>query len=92
MSIDRVHIQRTRDGSIDPGTWYVSTGEGPCKGELWHKCPQCKKASVMVNHSVAPDGVVSPSIACFSPCTYHVWGTLDGWTFGEKKSGGLVST
>jgi hypothetical protein len=41
----------------------------------------------MVNHSVSPTGEVNASIACFSPCKYHVYGILDDWTHGEKRAG-----
>ncbi len=80
--VDRVHIPRHRreDGVIKPGTWFVDWD-----GLLWHKCPDCKKGGVM-GHSVSPAGEVNPSIACWSPCGYHVWGILDGWIYGEKRA------
>lgn len=44
----------------------------------------------MVLHTVDADGRVDASIACFSPCGYHVWGILDGWTHGVKLAGRAV--
>lgn len=82
--VDRVHIPRGDE--IAPGTWCVGSG-----GELLHRCPQCKHGHEMLNHSVTPSGEVNASIACFVPCTYHVWGILDGWTYGEKRAGERVS-
>lgn len=88
--VDRVHIPKWDRSDDDrnyltPGTWYVATD-----GDLWHRCPQCKKASVMANHSVTSAGEVNASIACFPPCSYHVWGTLDSWFYGEKRAGEKV--
>lgn len=80
---ERVHIPHGKE--IEPGTWCVLSG-----GELLHRCPECKRGSEMLNHSVTPSGEVNASIACFAPCTYHVWGILDGWTYGEKKAGHKV--
>jgi hypothetical protein len=45
----------------------------------------------MVNHSVTAAGEVNASIACFPPCDYHVWGTLDNWTRGVKEAGKKVN-
>lgn len=88
---DRVHIpQWSRTDAekqrLAPGTWYVATD-----GDLWHRCPKCKSASVMQNHSVTAAGEVHASIACFAPCDYHVWGILDGWTYGVKNAGENVT-
>lgn len=82
--IERVSIPH--DPRLAPGTWFLSAGQPV------HRCPECHKASAMVLHSVAADGEVNASIACFSPCSYHVWGRLEGWTHGEKKSGEPVAT
>ena len=45
--MDRVHIPYS--DKIVAGAYYVSSD-----GDLWHRCPQCKTASAMVNHSVTP--------------------------------------
>lgn len=76
---DRVHIPH--DNGLAPGTWRLSDGQPV------HRCPDCKKASAMVMHSVSAAGEVNASIACFAPCKYHVYGILDGWTHGEKRVG-----
>lgn len=77
--MNRVHIPH--DDGLKPGSWRLS------EGQPVHRCPQCRKASAMVNHSVKPDGEVNASIACFPPCGYHVFGILDGWTHGGKPAG-----
>ena len=82
--VERVHIPHD-DQQFAPGTWHLF------EGQPIHRCPQCKKAAAMVNHSVAPNGEVNASIACFPPCSYHVWGILDDWTHGEKLAKHNVS-
>jgi DNA-directed RNA polymerase subunit RPC12/RpoP len=81
---DRIHIPQGKE--IEPGTWCVFNG-----GELLYRCPQCKRSSEMLNHSVTQSGEVNASIACFPPCSYHVWGILDGWIYGEKHAGDRVN-
>lgn len=81
--MDRVRIPF--DPELRPGTWFLSAGHPV------HRCPECNKASAMVNHSVDADGTVNASIACFSPCGYHVWGTLESWTHGRKEPGHPVA-
>jgi hypothetical protein len=78
--MDRVHIPRSED--LAPGSWAMGA-----LGEVVHRCPKCRKASEMLNHSVEPNGEVNASIACFPPCDYHVWGILDGWSNGKKEAG-----
>jgi hypothetical protein len=81
--VERIHIPQGEE--IEPGTWCVLSG-----GELLHRCPQCKRGSEMLNHSVTPTGEVNASIECCPPCTYHVWAILDGWIYGEKRAGQSV--
>lgn len=78
----RVHIPF--DPELMPGSWRLSAGQPV------HRCPDCEKAAAMVLHTVDADGRVDASIACFSPCGYHVWGILDGWTHGVKLAGRAV--
>ena len=73
-------------GPLKPGFWLVDHD-----GNLWHKCPECQKGSVMQEHWVAADGKVTPSIACFAPCGYHVFGVLEDWNYGTKMAGKLVT-
>lgn len=86
--MDRVHIPRHRgEGRIPQGHWYVATD-----GDLWLRCPMCGKGAVMEEHSVNAAGEVTPSIMCARTpqCSYHVWGILDGWFYGEKPEGAKV--
>lgn len=76
--MDRVRF--SHDEHLAPGTWMLSDGQPVLR------CPDCKKAAAMVNHSVDVDGTVNASIACFPPCQHHVWGILDGWTHGAKPA------
>lgn len=73
------------DNKLAPGSWFLSAGQPV------HRCPECLRAAAMVLHSVDADGEVNASIACVSPCGYHVWGKLDGWTHGVKKAGDPVA-
>lgn len=81
--MERIHIPRDDEHNA-PGTWRFFDGQPH------HRCPKCKRGSVMVNHSIEPDGEVNASIACFPPCDYHVWGILNDWTFGNKPAGQKV--
>ena len=81
--MERVRIPH--DDGLAPGTWHLSDGQP------LHRCPKCKTASAMVNHSVSAEGDVNASIACFPPCDYHVMGVLDGWTHGVKLAGQSVT-
>lgn len=81
--MERIHIPRDDERNA-PGTWRFFDGQPH------HRCPECKKGSVMSGHSVEADGMVNPSIACFPPCKYHIFGILDGWTCGPKKAGGRI--
>lgn len=77
---DRVRV--AHDDHLKPGTWCIGAA-----GEVLHRCPLCKTASNLLNHSIAADGTVNNSMACFAPCSFHIWGTLDGWTHGVKLAG-----
>lgn len=88
MNIETVRIPYGSEGV--PGTWFLVPHL-----DAWqphHRCPKCRRGSVMANHSVQPDGTVHASIACFPPCDYHVYGILDGWCYGLKQAGQGVST
>lgn len=75
--IERISIPKG-DDNFRRGNWVV------IEGQPAHRCPLCGNAAKMTNHSVEPNGEVNASIACFAPCAYHVWGILQGWTYGKK--------
>lgn len=80
---ERVHIPKGEGPFPTAGEWVFETDSR----QPWHRCPKCKRGSLMTNHSVDPDGTVNASIACFPPCDYHIWGILDGWAYGKKEAG-----
>ena len=78
--MDRVHFPH--DNNLAPGTWHMGADGQPAL-----RCPKCKTAGRLENHSVDADGTVNASIACYPPCDHHVFGILNGWTFGVKPAG-----
>lgn len=82
--MDRVHIPH--DPDLAPGTWSILYRDGKPQQPV-HRCPKCKTAAALKNHSVSESGEVNASIACFPPCDYHIFGVLDGWTHGNKFAG-----
>lgn len=46
-------------------------------------------ASMRLDHDVAADGTVSPSLDC-PGCSWHVWGRLDGWQGQPSSVSGSV--
>lgn len=61
----------TSRSELEPGTWCVLDA-----GELLHRCPQCKRSSEMLNHSVTSSGEVNASIACFPPLLAITFGAF----------------
>jgi hypothetical protein len=53
------------------------------EGVVIVSCPEGHTARL--NHNVASDGSVTPSLLC-PYCGWHVWGRLDGWEAGEKRA------
>lgn len=43
-------------------------------------CPRCGSRLHLSPHLVLNDGTVTPSVVCRSPCTFHEFITLDGWS------------
>ena len=43
-------------------------------------CPECGRAGSLSNHSIAEDGVVTPSLVCgYDDCDFHRWIKLEDW-------------
>jgi predicted RNA-binding Zn-ribbon protein involved in translation (DUF1610 family) len=43
-------------------------------------CPICGQTAVLIDHEIAPDGTVSPSVVCpHDGCGFHEFIQLDGW-------------
>lgn len=43
-------------------------------------CPNCNQPSALLDHVIAPDGTVYPSVECPNDdCTFHEFVLLEGW-------------
>ena len=43
-------------------------------------CPTCGQVASLSGHSIAADGMVTPSLVCPYPgCTFHEYVKLEGW-------------
>lgn len=40
-------------------------------------CPNCKQVGTLIDHDIADDGTVTPSVVC--DCGFHEWIYLVGW-------------
>lgn len=46
------------------------------------ECPRCGAWGTLLDHSIAPDGTVSPSVECVA-CGFHDHVKLVGWESGQ---------
>jgi hypothetical protein len=70
VRIPRVAHRRSHE---DPKpAWGVDAG-----GSLFVRCGGCGVCAGL-DHEVAPDGTVAPSLVC-PDCGWHVMATLEGW-------------
>lgn len=73
---DRVELERAPDGARGlprRGQWRIVAGA------IWVSCPDCAAVG-MLDHDVADDGAVSPSLVCpREGCGFHAWARLGGW-------------
>lgn len=62
-----------------PGTWKgLTLSEGGRSASF--TCPKCGQLAVLIDHDIADDGEVSPSVVCPNDgCTFHEYVRLDGW-------------
>ena len=69
-----------------PGTWTRVLFDGYTDHPRYSAmicCPSCKRYLNLVNHTIAPDGQVSPSVGHpkeYPPCPYHTYPRLIGWS------------
>jgi hypothetical protein len=64
------------DKNPKPGEWYMETGPGEAKAIV--VCPKCGHWA-RLNHEIAEDGTVTPSLICPYACGWHDWVKLEGW-------------
>ena len=71
-----------------PNTWYLCMKSDGTRSAIW-TCPN-GHAGGLLDHQIASDGVVSPSVVCNGypavhgelarPCTVHDYLKLEGWS------------
>lgn len=63
----------------EPGTWWPVVDARAERRTASIFCPECKRGAHL-NHDIAADGTVTPSVVCPHPgCTWHVMVKLAGW-------------
>lgn len=63
----------------DPGSWRDLPGVDGARSATVI-CPDCRKWCTLTHHTIAGNGVVSPSLACpWNSCTFHDHIKLEDW-------------
>lgn len=61
------------------GTWFQTVNKDTGERTAWFCCPNGHKGALL-DHKVAEDGTVSPSVACMVPnCSFHDNIRLEDW-------------
>ena len=70
-----------RDGVMKPGEWRVwHLFSAPGKQSAVVCCPGCGRLATLGDHTIDPDGSVSPSLDCpFDHCDFHDMVKLADW-------------
>ena len=70
-----------RRGELENGAglWKGAVRDGSRTANV--SCPGCGKIASLIDHSIAQDGTVTPSLVCpYEGCTFHDWVKLEGWS------------
>jgi predicted Zn finger-like uncharacterized protein len=81
-----ISIPKRPDDREAPGPWWhpLTTPEGT---NATVRCPNCGSVFTLTDHTIAPNGAVSPSILCAaSHCNWHVYGHLVDWGLKETEA------
>lgn len=71
-------ISRSAGELPGPGEWSPWVVNGQRTALLG--CPDCGARGTLETHTIAEDGLVSPSVRCNDDCDYHGVGVrLQGW-------------
>lgn len=67
------------DPENESGVWKGGKrGDGQRTAIL--SCPMCRQPAPLSDHTIEPDGMVSPSVVCpFQGCSFHEHLKLIGW-------------
>lgn len=67
-----------QDDNHRRGTWKELNT--PTARSASFTCPLCGQTGLLIDHQIAPDGTVSPSVVCsHEECTFHEFIQLEGW-------------
>lgn len=66
-----------QSNDVLPGTWEELDDDGVRRATF--TCPICGKTGTLYTHTIAPNGVVLPSVVCYSKCGFHEFICLEGW-------------
>lgn len=87
-----LHPEKGSRWDLPPGTYHFNPDarDNGTIGVLIVSCPRGTKEEMHIAtlpHGVKEDGTVHPSIVCpYEGCTWHVWGRLLGWQWGERAA------
>ena len=75
-------IQSTRrDGVMRKGEWRATDRNMTARRGAVVCCPGCGKICSLLDHTIDPDGTVTPSLDCpFEHCGFHDYVKLADWT------------
>lgn len=66
-------------GAASKGEWLPITHPVSGKKSAVVCCPGCGKPGSLMDHQIAADGTVSPSLICPRECGFHDTVKLGGW-------------
>lgn len=70
-------ITLRQSNDYEPGTW---KGLQSYKRSASATCPECGRTCSLLDHTIADDGAVHPSLVCpYDDCSFHEWVKLEGW-------------
>lgn len=67
----------THDTRLYPGSWKLIMQDSRMVVRV--ACPGCGVKGTLLDHEIAPDGTVSPSLLCPDACGFHEEVQLEGW-------------
>ena len=67
-----------RDGVMRKGEWHGAKLSGGKRTALVC-CPGCGKLVSLTDHTIDPDGTVTPSLVCPFKCDFHEFVKLADW-------------
>lgn len=68
-----------RDGVMSKGEWHRERRPIFGKHNALVCCPGCGKLVSLTDHTIDPDGTVTPSLVCPFKCAFHEYVKLADW-------------